>query len=228
MGAFITTWAQQAVHGKSHGARVHCATNCPCGADAFHTGAWHQCARAKDVEHFHHVIRNFVNETNRFDIRLGEDTDDEEATLAVVSLISEILQKFRFRDAMLGMLVAVENINVDEVTIVHARQAAKVDGDESRAAGPWTSLQCNLCTRRMGRWRRSKLDCTDIHRWRGWQGCELVEEWWPDRRRRPRERWKGCKNKVCWNCLQTGHIAPSAKGDFNRSLSTVHVDDFDL
>ena len=34
---------------------------------------------------------------------------------------------------MLGLLVAAENINVDEVTIVHAstRKAARVDGDES-------------------------------------------------------------------------------------------------
>ena len=95
---------------------------------------------------------NVVNETNRFEMRLGEVTDDEETTLAVVSFMSENLLTFRFRGAMLGLLVAVENINVDEVTIVHAsaRKAAKVDGDESRAAGPWTSLQCNLCTRRMG------------------------------------------------------------------------------
>ena len=106
---------------ETHDVRVHCAIHFPCGAGAFHTGEWHQCARGMDVEHFHHVLRNFVNET-KFEIRLGEVTDDKETTLAVASLTPENLLKFRFRAAMLGLLVAAENINVDEVTLVHERK----------------------------------------------------------------------------------------------------------
>ena len=75
--------------------------------------------RAKDVEQFDDILRNFINETNRYEGRLGK-IRDEENTLAVKKLMLESLLNYRFRGTALPheeLLLALENIIIiDKVT----------------------------------------------------------------------------------------------------------------
>ena len=52
--------------------------------------------RAKDVEQFDDILRNFINETNKHEERFG-NIRDEEQILAVKKLMPENLLNYRFR-----------------------------------------------------------------------------------------------------------------------------------
>ena len=76
--------------------------------------------RAKDVEKCDDILRNFSNETNKYEGRFGK-IRDEEKTLAVKNLIPESLLNDRFR------VIALENIIKDKVTTHSTSKVKKID-----------------------------------------------------------------------------------------------------
>ena len=85
--------------------------------------------RAKDVEQFDDILKNFINETNKYEGRFGK-IRDEEKTLAVKRLMPESLLNYRFRGTTLPheeLLNALDNIITDKVTTHSASKVKKID-----------------------------------------------------------------------------------------------------
>ena len=66
--------------------------------------------RAKDVEQFDDVLRNFKNEMTKFENRFGK-IRDEEKVLAVKKLMPESLLNYRFRGTAMSYDSSVRNDN---------------------------------------------------------------------------------------------------------------------
>ena len=103
---------------------------------------------AKDVEQFDDILRTLINETNKFESRLG----GKEKMLALNTLMLGSLLNCRFRKTTMSyseLLVALENIIIDKVSTVqtarkkkfdtsvpmHIGMAAKDDGKGAREEG---------------------------------------------------------------------------------------------
>ena len=77
---------------------------------------------AKDKEQSDDILRNFINEMNKYEGWFGE-IPDEEKSLAVKRLMPENLLESRFRGTTLPSLpyeeslIALENVIIDKVTI---------------------------------------------------------------------------------------------------------------
>ena len=74
--------------------------------------------RAQYAEQFDNILRNFVNETNKYERRSGK-IRDEEKILAVEKLMPESLLNYQFRGTTLPdeeLLISLENIIIDKVT----------------------------------------------------------------------------------------------------------------
>ena len=85
--------------------------------------------RAKDAEQFDGILRTFINETNKFENRLGK-TRDEGKMLAVKKLMLDSLLNFRFRGTILNyeeLPNALENIIIDMVSRASATREMKFD-----------------------------------------------------------------------------------------------------
>ena len=81
------------------------------------------------MEQFDDFLKNFINETNKYEGRFGT-VRDEEKTLAVKRLIPESLLNFRFRGTTLPykeMLLALENIIMGKVTTHSVSRVQKID-----------------------------------------------------------------------------------------------------
>ena len=141
--------------------------------------------RAKDVEQFDDILKNFINETNKYEGRFGK-IRDEEKTLAVKRLMPESLLNNRFRGTTLlheELLNALDNIITDKVTTHSASKVKKIDtsapmqiglaagtdGEETFEEwyGKNLNLQCKQCTREQeakedGTEEGSRLECTEI------------------------------------------------------------------
>ena len=73
--------------------------------------------RAEDVEQLDDILRNFINETNKYEGRFGKNPD-EGKILAVKKLMPESLLNCRLRGTTLPheeLLIALENIITDKV-----------------------------------------------------------------------------------------------------------------
>ena len=88
------------------------------------------------MEQFDDILKNFINETNKYEGRFGK-IRDEEKTLAVKKLMPESLLNYRFRGTTLP---ALENIIIDKVTThlapkvsapMEIGMAAGADGEET-------------------------------------------------------------------------------------------------
>ena len=85
--------------------------------------------RAKDVDNFDDILRNFISETNKYEGRFGK-IRDEKKILAVIKLMPESLLIYRFRGTTLpyeALLVVLENIIIDKVTTHSASTVKKMD-----------------------------------------------------------------------------------------------------
>ena len=85
--------------------------------------------RAKYVEQFDDILRNFINETNKYEGRFGK-IRDERKTLAVNWLMPESLLNNRFRGTTLPyeeLLIALEIFIMDKVTTHSASKVKKID-----------------------------------------------------------------------------------------------------
>ena len=72
--------------------------------------------RAKDAEQLDDILRNIINETNKYEEGFG-NLRDEEKILAVNKLMLEILLNYRLRGSTLPheeVLIALENIIIDK------------------------------------------------------------------------------------------------------------------
>ena len=132
---------------------------------------------AKDVEQFDDIIRNFINDTNKYERRFDK-IRDEEKTPAVKKLMPGSLLNNRFRRTRLPyeeLLIALENIIIDSVTTHSAPKVKKIytsapletgmaagaDGEETFKEGCGKHLnlqcmQCKQCTR-----EQAKVDGTE-------------------------------------------------------------------
>ena len=80
--------------------------------------------RAQDVEQLDDILRNFINETNKYEGRFGRDSLRRKV-LGSKKLMPGCLQNCRFRGTTLPyeeLLIALENIIMDKVT---TRSASK-------------------------------------------------------------------------------------------------------
>ena len=80
--------------------------------------------RARDMDQFDDICRNFINETNKYEGRFGKIRD----ALAVKKLMFESLLNCRFRGTTLPyeeLLIALETIVIDKVTTHSAPKAKK-------------------------------------------------------------------------------------------------------
>ena len=100
--------------------------------------------RAEDVEQLDDVLRNFINETDKYAGRFGK-IRDEEKTLAVKRLMPESLLNYRFRGTTSPyeeLLIALENIIIDKVTTHSASKAKQIwhectNGDRHGSRNRW-------------------------------------------------------------------------------------------
>ena len=84
---------------------------------------------AKDVEHFDDILRNSINETNKYEGSFGK-IPDEEKIWAVKKLMPESLLNCRFPGTTLPyeeLPIALENIIMDKVTTHSASKVKKID-----------------------------------------------------------------------------------------------------
>ena len=84
--------------------------------------------RAKDEEHFDDILRNFVNETNKYEGRFGNSRDEEK--ILAVKMMPESLPNYRLRGTTMPceeLLVALENIIIDKVTTHSVSKVNKID-----------------------------------------------------------------------------------------------------
>ena len=102
---------------------------------------------AKDKEQFDDVLRNLINETNKYEGWFGEVLD-EEKSLAVKRLMPENLLKSRFRGTTLPslpyeeLLIALENIIIDKVTTHSVSQVKKIDTSAPMDVGMAAGTEC--------------------------------------------------------------------------------------
>ena len=85
--------------------------------------------RAKDVEQSDDILRNFINEKNKYEGRFGK-IRDEEKTPAVRRLMPGSLLNYRFRGVTLPyeeLLIALKNIILDKATTHSASEVEKID-----------------------------------------------------------------------------------------------------
>ena len=93
--------------------------------------------RAKDVEQFDDILRNFIKETNKYEGRFGK-IREEEMLLAVKRLMPESLLNCRFRGTTVPyeeLLIALENIIIDKVTRHSVSKVKKFYTSASREIG---------------------------------------------------------------------------------------------
>ena len=135
---------------------------------------------------FDDILRNFINETNKYEGRFGKIRDDEK-TLAVKRLVPESLLNYRFRGTTLPheeLLIALENIIVDKVTSHSiSNTSAPMEIGMAKGTEKLLNLQCKQCTREQeakvdGTRKRSQLECTEVFQQR-------------QRRKRNDSCWKG-------------------------------------
>ena len=85
--------------------------------------------RAKDVEQFDDILRNFINETNNYEGRFGK-IRDEGRTLAVKKFMPESFLNNRFRGTTLPyekLLIELEKIIIDKVTSHSVSKVKNID-----------------------------------------------------------------------------------------------------
>ena len=82
--------------------------------------------RAKDEGPFDGILRNFINEMNKYEGRFGK-IRDEEQTPAAKQLMLESLLNYRFRGTTLPYEELLIALTVDKVTTQSASKVKKVD-----------------------------------------------------------------------------------------------------
>ena len=207
--------------------------------------------RAKDVEQFVDILRNFINETSKYEGRLGK-IRDEEKTPAVEKLMPESLRNYRFRGTTLPyeeLLIALENIK-DKVTTPSASKVKKIDTSAPREIGMAAGTDGEE-TFEEGCGRTSELALQAVYKGTGGKGGRNGEKGpsWsvqkhfhsgkgekganragqghgprPEARKEEKGKRKG-DIRVCWSCGPLGHIAANCvKGSWNRSLNAAEED----
>ena len=81
------------------------------------------------MEQFDDILRNVINETSKYKGRFGK-LRDEQKILAVKRLMPESLLNYRFRGTTEPdeeLLIALENIIMDNVTTHSASKVKKID-----------------------------------------------------------------------------------------------------
>ena len=84
---------------------------------------------AKDVEQFYDILRNCINETNKYEGMFGKIRVEEE-TLTEKNLMLEGLRNYRFRETTLPYeewRIALQNIIMDKVTTHSVSKVKKID-----------------------------------------------------------------------------------------------------
>ena len=85
--------------------------------------------RAKDVEQFDDILRNFINETNKYEGRFGK-FETKRRFWQSKKLMPESLLNYRFRGTTLPyeeLFIALENITIDKVTAHSTSKVKKID-----------------------------------------------------------------------------------------------------
>ena len=137
------------------------------------------------MEHFDDILKNFINETNKYEGRFGK-IRDEEKTLAVKWLTPESLLNYRLHGTTLPqeeLVLALENIIIGKVTTHSASKvktiqtnaqveigvAAATDGEEAFEEGDGKTSELAVQAvykgtgAKRGWWRKgSQQECTEI------------------------------------------------------------------
>ena len=195
--------------------------------------------RAKDVEQFDDTLRNFINETNKYEGRFWK-IRNEDKTLAVKRLMPESLLNCRFRGTTLAyeeLLIALENSIMDKVTTLSVPKVQKIDTSKPMEIGMAAGTDGKeTFEERYG--KTSELAVHAVYKGTGAKGGwnagkgpgSIVQTYFNSGNRQwsqtggkkgGKEQEKGGKGdtRVCWSCGTTGHIAANCtKGSRNRSL----------
>ena len=170
--------------------------------------------RARNVEQCDDILRSFINETNKYEGRFKK-------TLAVKKLTLESLLNYRFRGTTLPheeLLIALENIIIDNVTTHSAPKVEKIDASATMDIGmagtdgeeafedlygkaPEFAVQALYKGTGKGRWNGGKAPSWSVQKYfnsgKGekrsescWKGT-VVQDLRQERRKRARERWQG-------------------------------------
>ena len=184
--------------------------------------------RAKDVEQFDDVLRNFKNEMTKFENRFGK-IRDEEKVLAVKKLMPESLLNYRFRGTTMSydeLIIALENIITDKVPTVSNRNrkhdtsapmetgmAARDDGENASQEGDQRiidlALQAVYKGTGKGKWGFAKGQSWNEKGGKSGKGFGKNPWQKGSGKKGGNGQEKGGKGetRTCWTCGKTGHIA---------------------
>ena len=206
---------------------------------------------AKDVEQFDDILRNFINETNKYEGRFGK-IRDEEKTQAVKKLMPESSLNYRLLGTTLPYeewLIALENIIIDKVTTHSELKVKKTDTSAPMEIGTAAGTDGEE-TSEEGYGRTSEHAVQAVYKGTGGKGGrkEGSPSWSVQKyfnsgkgekgtnpagkghlsktggKKGGKGQEKGGKGdaRVCWSCGKSGHIAANCvKGGWNRSLNAV-------
>ena len=201
--------------------------------------------RAKDAEQFDGILRTFINETNKFENRLGK-TRDEEKMLAVKKLMLDSLLNFRFRGTTLNyeeLPIALENIIIDMVSRASATRqmkfdtrapmereiGAKDDSESSKEEGHQRIME--ITKERAKAFGGPERVQAGTHRGTQAGGkvarIRVVEEkiFWHvgncKKRGKQTEKGGAGDSRTCWTCGKAGHIAASCPKGGTKNLYPV-------
>ena len=202
--------------------------------------------RAKDVEQFDDVLRNFKNEMTKFENRFGK-IRDEEKVLAVKQLMPESLLNYRFRGTAMSyveLIVALENIIIDKVPTVTTRSrkhdtsapmeigmAARDDGENASQEGDQRiidlALQAVYKGTGKGKWGFGKGQSWNEKGSKGSKGGGKNAWQKGSGKKGGKGQEKGGKGetRTCWTCSKTGHIAAGCRKGGNKNLYAVDEDE---
>ena len=201
--------------------------------------------RAKDVEQFDDVLRNFKNEMTKFENRFSK-IRDEEKVLAVKKLMPESLLNYRFRGTAMSydeLIIALENIIIDKVPTVNSRSRkhdtsapmeigmAASDGENSSQEGDQRiidlALQAVYKGTGKGKWGFGKGQSWNEKGGKGGKG-NGKNSWQKGGGKKggkaQEKRGKG-ETRTCWTCGKTGHIAAGCRKGGNKNLNAVDEDE---
>ena len=198
--------------------------------------------RAKDVEQF-----DVHNEMNKFESRFGK-IRDEEKMLAVKKLMPESLLNYRFRGTTMSyseLIVGPGDIIIDKVAMVPIAKgkrhdtsapmeigmATKEDSENARQEGDQRFIDLALQAvykgtgeRKVELWQRSALEREGRQRWQRWRKKLMAERQCKKGGKGQEKGGKG-KNRMCWTCGKTGHIAAWCGKGGKKILYAMDEDD---
>ena len=195
---------------------------------------------------FDDILRTFINETNKFENRFGT-IRDEEPMLAVKKLMLESSSNYRFRGTTMSyseLLVAPENIIIDNVATVPTARNSKIDtsapmdiGMAAKDDGQIVSeegdqrvvdLALQAVYKETG---KGTLSFGNGQSWneKGFQGGKGGKDRWRGERthgrravarKEARSRRKVAREKpehACWTCGKSGHVAAWCRSGGNKT-----------